>query len=237
VISHLVFDYGNTVIAYGPEQIAEDTARIASWLCAKFGTCNTKQLEALRFEQIMHPYNHGYRENNFYTICQQTIEHLCDIIPSHEQVAELMEIRTRAFLQAVRCEAQVLKTLTELKSNYSLSLLSNYPNAAAITRSLHSCGLTDVFDHVVISADIGYVKPHPAIYQALLKTINAPAQSCVMIGDNMLADIQGGKDCGMKTVYTTQYTAYHSFTSTKNDCTADATIASFSQLPEILSTL
>ncbi len=50
------------------------------------------------------------------------------------------------------------------------------------------------------SAQLGYLKPHPAIFQAALAAIGAPAESAVMVGDSVKADIEGARQIGMRAV-------------------------------------
>jgi putative hydrolase of the HAD superfamily len=50
------------------------------------------------------------------------------------------------------------------------------------------------------SADHGYMKPHPSIFEAALERIGAvPAQS-VMVGDSLIHDIEGARQMGMRAV-------------------------------------
>lgn len=78
--------------------------------------------------------------------------------------------------------------------NYILS--NNFPELALVIKDLK---LADYFDDYVISANIGYEKPRIEIFQYALNIANSP-DVCYMIGDNPVADIQGAKAVGMKTI-------------------------------------
>ena len=43
----------------------------------------------------------------------------------------------------------------------------------------------DLFDDMVISGEVGYVKPEPEIYQIMLDRIGRPAQECLLIDDSL----------------------------------------------------
>lgn len=78
--------------------------------------------------------------------------------------------------------------------NYVLS--NNYPELPLIIKDL---GLAEYFTDYVISANIGYEKPRTEIFQYALNIAGYP-DICYMIGDNPIADIQGGQSAGMKTI-------------------------------------
>ncbi|KAF0222933.1 MAG: haloacid dehalogenase superfamily subfamily IA variant 3 with third motif having DD or [Erysipelotrichaceae bacterium] len=60
----------------------------------------------------------------------------------------------------------------------------------------------DVFDGIVISADIHKAKPDPAFYETVLTQLKLDRSECFMI-DDMKANIEGAAQCGIKgTIYT-----------------------------------
>lgn len=62
-------------------------------------------------------------------------------------------------------------------------------------------GLRDFFPTCRFSAaDVGYLKPHPRIFNAALECLDVPPESVVFIGDNPTADIGGAKQVGMKAI-------------------------------------
>lgn len=79
-------------------------------------------------------------------------------------------------------------------NNYILS--NNYPELPLVITKL---GLSEHFAGCVVSANVGYEKPRAEIFQYAIGLANHP-DVCYMIGDNPVADIQGGKMAGMKTI-------------------------------------
>jgi FMN phosphatase YigB (HAD superfamily) len=67
---------------------------------------------------------------------------------------------------------------------------------------LQEAGLLDYFEsHCRLSAaDIGYLKPHPRIFQEALDRLGITAEEAIFIGDNLAADIAGAQSIGMKAV-------------------------------------
>lgn len=62
-------------------------------------------------------------------------------------------------------------------------------------------GLLDYFPDCRISAaDVGYLKPHPTIFQAALDCLGVLPEETVFIGDNPTADIAGAQAAGLLAV-------------------------------------
>lgn len=74
-------------------------------------------------------------------------------------------------------------------------LSNNYPD---MTEVLDALDLTRHFDHLVISALVGYDKPRAEIFE-IAKALY-PEGEFIMVGDNPSADVEGGKAAGMKTI-------------------------------------
>lgn len=60
--------------------------------------------------------------------------------------------------------------------------------------------LRGIFAASVSSAQLGFLKPHPAIFQAALAAVGVPAAAAVMVGDSVKADIEGARQAGMRAV-------------------------------------
>jgi HAD superfamily hydrolase (TIGR01509 family) len=53
---------------------------------------------------------------------------------------------------------------------------------------------------MVISGEVGHVKPHPEIFQILLDRIGRPANECLFIDDS-LANIQQAQQMGFAVIH------------------------------------
>ncbi|HSP90924.1 MAG TPA: HAD-IA family hydrolase, partial [Vicinamibacterales bacterium] len=57
-----------------------------------------------------------------------------------------------------------------------------------------------IFSAAISSAELGFLKPHPAIFEAALAAVGEPAAAAVMVGDSVKADIEGARRIGMRAV-------------------------------------
>lgn len=83
-----------------------------------------------------------------------------------------------------------------IEKGYKNVLLSNnYPDLSDVVDQL---GLSEYFDDIIVSSQIGYDKPRKEIFDYAKSKY--PNEQYIMIGDNVIADIAGGNNAGMKTV-------------------------------------
>ena len=60
--------------------------------------------------------------------------------------------------------------------------------------------LDGLFTVAVSSADHGYMKPHPSIFEAALRQVGATPAQALMVGDSLAHDIEGARQLGMRAV-------------------------------------
>ena len=86
--------------------------------------------------------------------------------------------------------ADTLPVLRELKSRgVRIVVLSNI--GLDIRPSLAQAGLSDLLDGVVLSFEVGLVKPDPAIYARALELLDVPGNQALMVGDSPRDDVGG----------------------------------------------
>ncbi len=235
-IKAILFDYGNTLIEFSNPQLEAQSQALVQALETHFGPCDQEKLTAIRRQQIRKPYENGFRENDLTAITRDLICQLYDRETPEDALQTVMEARYTAFLDAVSIDAGVKDALKLLSKHYQLVLVSNYPCSRAINDSLQQLGIMPSFSSVIVSADLGIVKPHPEIFSAALQVLptGTLASKCLFVGDNWLADIQGSKRAGMQAVLTTQYAPYDTFDRQAGDHEPDATISHFLDLQKLL---
>lgn len=234
-LSALVFDYGNTLVEFGPDQVAQCDRALSDALREMFGPHDFQRLCEIQHHERRSPYAGEFRENDLVEITRGLVRKLFATDPSDEQIQRLLDVRFEAMTSAVQCDTHVLDLLERLAKRYRLGLISNYPCSRSIKHSLQQHGLNEFFDSVVVSGDIGHVKPHPKLFEVVLKQLDVPPTATLFVGDNWLGDIQGAKRCGMKAAWTTQYVPYELFHKQPGDHEADVVIQHILDLDGLLA--
>lgn len=83
----------------------------------------------------------------------------------------------------------------------------------------------------ISAADVGYLKPHEAIFTHALNALGTTAEETVFIGDNPVADIAGAQSAGMKAILRVTSPAPSLISGL---IVPDAAINSLEELPKIL---
>jgi len=91
----------------------------------------------------------------------------------------------------------------ELARHVRLAIVSNYPHAPVVYGTLERLGLRRHFCAVVVSSELGWLKPHPELYRTALTRIGARAEETVFVGDNLDNDIRAPKALGLRTAWLT----------------------------------
>lgn len=229
------FDFGNTLIEYGPRQVAHQFAALRSALEDLFGHCDEARLREVRDRQIVTPYHNGYREHTLHGVSHELLRELYGDDPDHRHVETMSEVRRTCFVDGVEVADEVLALLERLRTRYRLALLSNYPCGQSIRGGLTKLGLAEFFEVIVVSGEVGFVKPHRRPYELLLEGLELEAHECIYVGDNWLADVQGAKGMGMRAVHLTQHAPYERFEPKPGDHEPDARITHLRELEDLLA--
>ena len=109
------------------------------------------------------------------------------------------------FLETLPSKKNLFPYTTEIltylqQKGYYLHLVTNGFETVQHNK-LNSCNLRNYFGEVITSEGCNSVKPNPAIFEYALQTTGALASESIMIGDNLDADIQGGINAGLDTIF------------------------------------
>jgi putative hydrolase of the HAD superfamily len=66
---------------------------------------------------------------------------------------------------------------------------------------MRDLGLEELFETTVISCDLGYMKPHPRIFEYALEQLSVNPDETAMVGDSLRADVEGSKTLGMTAIW------------------------------------
>ena len=91
---------------------------------------------------------------------------------------------------------EVRDILPTLLPHYRLGVISNFDGR--LHAILANLGLTELFDPIVISSEVGADKPDAWIFQQALTRARCAADHSLHVGDDPRADWQGAKEAGLQ---------------------------------------
>lgn len=93
------------------------------------------------------------------------------------------------------------RVLDQLKPHYQLLLLTNGSPQLQQTKLEITPEIAPYFDHIVISGAFGKGKPDPEIFHYALSKFDLSAEDVLMVGDNLMTDILGAEQAGIRSVW------------------------------------
>jgi len=164
----IVFDLGGVLIDWSPYYL----------YCDKLGL--DRQVVELFLKEVDFP-AWNMEQDRGRSFAESTRE----LSARFPQYRELIYAYDACYLDSIRGSVQpVVDILGKLKSEgYLLYVLSNWPSEKLnLIRPQYP--FFEWFDGLVISGDVGQVKPGQAIFELLLQRVGHPAEACLFIDDH-----------------------------------------------------
>lgn len=121
-----------------------------------------------------------------------------DVHPFAEDLTRVHMAGVRAVTWAPQDRVQAVR---QIASHYRLGLLSNFDDAQCGREVLLDTGVADLFEAVIISAEVGLRKPNPRIYQRMLEMLQLEPHEVLFVGDTPREDVAGPQQAGMRTAW------------------------------------
>ena len=133
-------------------------------------------------------------------------------------------------------EEDSLPTLQKLeKSGYRLGLISNAGDDQDVQNLVRGFNIQQYFDFILTSAACSYRKPHRRIFELALANWYLLPEEAVMVGDSLIADIQGAQNVGMYGVWINRRADPQM--ELQESVSPDASLSSLTELPALLDHL
>ena len=159
----------------------------------KFSTINSSMWNQLDLSMITHDYLRTFR-------FQRVLQALDIEIDEHFSL-ELNQKLLNLLPHQHHLMDDAFDTLSALaKKDYKLHIISNGYQDIQI-KKMKSGGIYHFFDKIITNDIAGARKPEKAIFEYALYRANADVSNSIMIGDNLIADIDGAKNAGLRTIY------------------------------------
>jgi HAD superfamily hydrolase (TIGR01549 family) len=237
----LFFDLGNTLMFFdtSPDVVSARANLALYHKLAEFGI-NVSESEFVRtFSEFTLQSN---RERNETCIEQttlqtvnQTLSYLGTQPYSEKQIKKAVEAFFSEYQGHWRLGDDTLKRLEILKKRgFRLGIISNASDREDVRVLMRKGSLEPFFEHVIVSAEEGFRKPHPKIFQKGLKLFRIAPEDCIMIGDTLSADILGANQLGIFSIWINRWADTVENRSLREKIRPNTTIL---QLSEILALL
>ncbi|PWH16709.1 MAG: hypothetical protein DDG59_09185 [Anaerolineae bacterium] len=102
------------------------------------------------------------------------------------------------FFAGDRLDEAFVQLIRSYRKTHRIGLLSNaWDDLRSVLKD--QLAILDIFDEVIISAEVGLMKPDRRIYELAAQTFRVPPQEAVFI-DDLLVNVQAAQEAGMKAI-------------------------------------
>lgn len=125
-------------------------------------------------------------------------QHWAEVIKRLRRPLTEMEAIREEFFAGDVIDREIVEFLRSLRPRYKTGLISNaWSN---LRDDIVSQKIDDAFDHMVISAEVGVMKPDPRIYQIALEQAGVSPSEAVFV-DDFAENIEGCQAVGMHGIH------------------------------------
>lgn len=206
---HCIFDlYGTLVDIHTDEEAPALWEGLAEYYARRGAVCSPEELRT-SFRRLMAEADaallrqdacEGYPEIQMELVFQQMFREKGVNADMEEAVRAGLRFRALSteYVRLYDGAAELLKNLRA--HGCGVWLLSNAQHIFTMWE-LEKLGLSDCFDGIYLSSDYGVKKPDRRFFERLLRERDIPVGRAVMIGNDGVCDIQGGRAVGLHTLY------------------------------------
>lgn len=164
------------------------------------------------FQQFVDRYNHialkhlntrknTLREVNNRVWISETLRAFgLNVDEDDEIVCNAADAYFRPYVSKIDVPTYVVPILRDIRRDFKTGLITNFTYAPAVRQILEGNNLTELFDSIAISDEVGWRKPHPNIFKKFLHDISAKPSEAFYVGDDPRYDVAGAKSVGMRAI-------------------------------------
>lgn len=120
-----------------------------------------------------------------------------------------------------------------LRRRFALGVISNFDSTAVVDAVLRRDGVADLFAAIVVSAEVGWRKPHARIFQSFTDRLGVEPAEVLFVGDHYRYDVVGAREAGMQATWLSKGSAH----GLPPESDTVHVLARLSDLPEYIETL
>uniref|UniRef100_A0A8C7ZAH7 N-acetylneuraminic acid phosphatase n=1 Tax=Oryzias sinensis TaxID=183150 RepID=A0A8C7ZAH7_9TELE len=165
---------------------------------------------------------------------EESIEETLGSLPRCSLGAECYYLWKKSRLDALSLSPEVRDLLRRLRCRYKLLLLTN-GEARSQQEKVDAVQCQEFFDAIVIGGEHAEQKPSVSIFTLCFNRLGVEARECVMVGDSLDTDIQGGLNAGVRA--TVWVNSGESAAALDGSVRPHFTVSSVLDLPHVLDQL
>lgn len=142
-------------------------------------------------------------EPDYAEVCRDAL-HRHGLKLTREQAAALLDATYVSGVEGGKAAyPDAVTTLGALRARgFRLGIVTNRAFGGTRFRDdLRDAGLDIGWDAEAVSVEAGFLKPHPALFEAALCALDVAAGEALMVGNSLLEDIAGAQAVGMKAAW------------------------------------
>lgn len=200
-ITHLMLDFFGTIVDYSPSRTKQDYSRSYD-LVRQCGAALTYDEFLALVDETFDDFDaRSAMDLTEFSMDESTAAVLGQALgraATAEEVAAFVAAYLTEWNAAVVYPNGMADLLRDLADAHRLAVVSNTHSPTLVGDHLDALGVSDLFDAVVLSVEIGRRKPHPAIYRTALDRLGIDAGAALFVGDTYAADYQGPRQLGIR---------------------------------------
>jgi 2-haloacid dehalogenase len=183
-ITTIIFDYGNVLLEWDPRYVYQ-----------RYFPDDPEGMERFFREVNFMEWNAQQDKGRTF---KEGVAELSKQFPQHSHLIQAYHDHWKDSIGgSISGTVDIMKQLK--KAGYKLYGLSNW-SAETFPYAREKYDFFHLFDDMVISGEVGHVKPNPRIFQIMLDKIGRPAGECLFIDDS-LANIQQAQKMGFPVIH------------------------------------
>lgn len=175
MIKAIIFDCFNVLIRDATKHLVEQMGEI-------------DQSKRLEFSAVTHAVDKGIISDEEAAIAQSDLLGL--------SVEEFVDIRNKGEIR----NEPLIEFIRSLKGKYKLMMVSNIVSRQRLDSRFLPGQLDELFEDVIASGEVGFIKPQPEIYLAAAECLGLRPEECVMI-DDIAEFCEGARGVGMQAIH------------------------------------
>lgn len=200
MVQVVLFDFFGTLVQYEANRTALKYPDTHNLLC-EWGFADSHDDFVVMWDAASQEIDAGtassYREPSMvdYAVAFCDKADLYLSVDQHSELARTFVAEWATAIQPIYGAGELLQSLA---SRYRLGIVSNTNDTDLVPSFVAEHFSPELFEHVVLSVEHGFRKPHPMIYEAALNAFEVEPNEVVFVGDTHEADYLGPRIMGME---------------------------------------